>query len=468
MADPVIKIKRSSVAGKIPTTSQLSLGEFAINTTDGKVYIEQESGGVGIGTTIITVNPWTVGPGTNTYNTYFTSGNIGIGTTNPTSKLHINGDLSLDDGGTYFTSIQIVTPTTNRTISFPDATGNVALVSGLPGQLIYNSSGAYIGYTNSGIDTLGNLNLSGGLTNSKNGSASAPPLSLTGTWFSGGTSTTTKPQLLIEPINTTSTAWSINGTGLGINAASGFTGRFLDLQLNGISNFNVDSTGRLSIPLGVSTLPSIYPGTDTNTGLWSPTADTLAISCGGSERMRWEASGNVLVGTTTNSNSSQLVSGGTISETFNNSQWLVVSQADIGTQANQIPLCGMLGQMAFMEEPYQQVASSTADATVVINAAVVDYYCHIASFTAARTIQIDNLTSGQAVTMYIRNTNGTDRTITITASTGTTNHSNVNLAPGAGTMGAASVSTVGLAATSGTTLIWVANINANIVGGILA
>ena len=34
----VIKVKQSSVAGKVPTTTQLQLGELALNTTDGKLY----------------------------------------------------------------------------------------------------------------------------------------------------------------------------------------------------------------------------------------------------------------------------------------------------------------------------------------------------------------------------------------------------------------------------------------------
>ena len=41
-----IKIKRSSVAGKIPTTGQLELGELAVNTTDGKLYTKKEVSGV--------------------------------------------------------------------------------------------------------------------------------------------------------------------------------------------------------------------------------------------------------------------------------------------------------------------------------------------------------------------------------------------------------------------------------------
>jgi hypothetical protein len=40
---------------------------------------------------------------------------------------------------------------------------------------------------------------------------------------------------LLEPAGTTSTAWSTSGTGLGVNAASGFAGNLLDLQVNGTS-----------------------------------------------------------------------------------------------------------------------------------------------------------------------------------------------------------------------------------------
>lgn len=78
--------------GKIPTVAQLSLGELAINTFDGKVFLSQDKSSVGIATTVIAINPWSVGPGTSTYNTYFTSGSVGVGSTLPTSKLDVVGD----------------------------------------------------------------------------------------------------------------------------------------------------------------------------------------------------------------------------------------------------------------------------------------------------------------------------------------------------------------------------------------
>jgi len=46
MADPIIKIKRSSVAGKKPTTSDVNLGELALNTYDGELYTRRERTGI--------------------------------------------------------------------------------------------------------------------------------------------------------------------------------------------------------------------------------------------------------------------------------------------------------------------------------------------------------------------------------------------------------------------------------------
>src|SRR6056300_285797 len=102
MAAPIVRIKRSSQAGKIPTNSQLLLGELAINTTDGKVYIEQERGGVGVGTTVIAVNPWNVGLGGDAYDINFTAGDVGVGTDNPTQKLDVDGNLRVT--GAYYDS----------------------------------------------------------------------------------------------------------------------------------------------------------------------------------------------------------------------------------------------------------------------------------------------------------------------------------------------------------------------------
>ena len=88
MADPKIKIKRSSVAGKVPHyPNTLDLGEFAINTADGKVFIAAGVNGVGVGTTVR---------------------EVGISTENLLSQslrvdgdTDLNGDLNVSDVATF-------------------------------------------------------------------------------------------------------------------------------------------------------------------------------------------------------------------------------------------------------------------------------------------------------------------------------------------------------------------------------
>lgn len=56
-----IKLKRSAVPGKVPTTAQLELGEIALNTNDGKIFIKRDDGNesiveIGASSIINTVN----------------------------------------------------------------------------------------------------------------------------------------------------------------------------------------------------------------------------------------------------------------------------------------------------------------------------------------------------------------------------------------------------------------------------
>jgi hypothetical protein len=61
------------------------------------------------------------------------------------TQTSLKGDINLDDGGSFQTTLQLVTPTAARTITFPDATGTVGLVAGSSGQLVFNNAGAYSG-----------------------------------------------------------------------------------------------------------------------------------------------------------------------------------------------------------------------------------------------------------------------------------------------------------------------------------
>ena len=39
-------VKRTTVAGRVPTTAQLAAGELAVNVTDGKLYLKKSTSGV--------------------------------------------------------------------------------------------------------------------------------------------------------------------------------------------------------------------------------------------------------------------------------------------------------------------------------------------------------------------------------------------------------------------------------------
>jgi hypothetical protein len=54
----VVKFKRSSVTGRVPTTSDLVGGEIALNTTDGKLFFKKT---VGSTSTIVPLSPMSVG-----------------------------------------------------------------------------------------------------------------------------------------------------------------------------------------------------------------------------------------------------------------------------------------------------------------------------------------------------------------------------------------------------------------------
>ena len=57
-----VKLKRSSVAEKVPTTSDMELGELAMNTADGKIYFEKQEFGVPATVqTILTTDSQTTG-----------------------------------------------------------------------------------------------------------------------------------------------------------------------------------------------------------------------------------------------------------------------------------------------------------------------------------------------------------------------------------------------------------------------
>lgn len=141
-----------------------------------------------------------------------------------------------------------------------------------------------------------------------NAAASSPSVTLTGTWFSGGSATTTKPKMLIELAGTTSTGWSTAGTGLGINAASGFAGNLMDMQIQGVSVVKTTVGGVMTLAGGgvivTNTTASgvAYSVTGTVTGGFDGFNASMSVSgtlamvvrnqgAGGAQNFIWGGSG---------------------------------------------------------------------------------------------------------------------------------------------------------------------------------
>ena len=87
--------------------------------------------------------------------------------------------------------------------------------------------------------------------------------------------------------NKTLTGAVMNGT---VGATTPNTGAFTTLGATGVATFSA----------GTAALPALTTTGDTNTGIFFPAADTIAIAKGGVEAMRIDSSGNFLINTTAN------------------------------------------------------------------------------------------------------------------------------------------------------------------------
>jgi hypothetical protein len=76
-----------------------------------------------------------------------------------------------------------------------------------------------------------------------------------------------------------------------------------EVQSGGVGTVLRAGTASVSIdPVGSASAPSLIFNGDANTGFWRPASDTLAVSTAGVERLRIDASGNLLVGKTADNN----------------------------------------------------------------------------------------------------------------------------------------------------------------------
>jgi len=163
-------------------------------------------------------------------------GDAGLTYNKTTDKLTVAGDIDLDDGGTFSTTLQAVTPTANRTVSIPDATGTIGLVNGPTGSIQFNQAGALNGTSD---------------------------FSTTLNWNNAAT---------------TFTGLKLNVT----NTASAAGSNLLDLQVGGSNKFTVDVSGQATFNTaifsggGVEKATNFFFGAGNDVRLYRDAAATLA------------------------------------------------------------------------------------------------------------------------------------------------------------------------------------------------
>ncbi len=281
-----------------------------------------------------------------------------------------NGSLSLAVSGTglsgsaTFTANQSGASTFTVTSNATSANTNNAIVS-------RNGAGGFV----AGVVTA--TTFSGNLQNTLTLNTSGTGLSGSTTFNNSGASTFTVTSNATSA-NTNSTIVARNGAGgfvagivtatfvgnltgnlnsTGVNTAttiSGTTATYTNisgtnLNYTGISTVtNVRSTTLNNTGVGTITTLNSTTGTITNLNVTGVTT-TARLNVGTGGTIFTTTTGG-FVGINSTIPGSTLAVGGTITELFNGTYWNIVSQADVGYGASQIPLNQYLGQLAFLDE----------------------------------------------------------------------------------------------------------------------
>ena len=131
-----IRLRRSATAGNAPSTSDLNLGEVALNTTDGALFYKRNNSGTESVIAAADARTLTID---------YTNQRIGIGTATPSEKLEVAGKI-LTGGqirsGSYlegFPSFSFANDT--DTGMFSDTANQLEFSTGGSSRLTINSSG---------------------------------------------------------------------------------------------------------------------------------------------------------------------------------------------------------------------------------------------------------------------------------------------------------------------------------------
>ena len=225
------------------------------------------------------------------------TGNLEIGTT---GTLTFEGSTAND----YETTLAVTDPTADRTITLPDVNGTV-VTTGDTGTVTSTmiADGTIVNADVSATAEIAVSKLANGTANQvlvTDGTdvSWSDDLTLAGNLTVNGTTTTVNTQtLVVEDKNIelgvvdTPTDTTADGGGITLKGATDKTISWVD------ATDAWTSSERFSVPLGTAAAPSLTFTGDTNTGIYSPGADQVAVATNGQGRLFVDASGNVGVNT---------------------------------------------------------------------------------------------------------------------------------------------------------------------------
>jgi hypothetical protein len=197
MATP-FRLKRSAVSGKRPGLSDLELGELAINFNDGHLYAERNTAGVGIGTTVALLTPWTenFGGGTIAY--------TGIVTANS----YVGNQVIGTPAGGFKTGAFVINNTDHTKESINE-------LNFILGKLVPAAPDTVTGLSLSLTGTAGNGRLCQGFTPTNNTSGTLTPAA--GTQYTRNTDSTVTSNYIndVGPGDNGTVIGSVNGASVG-------------------------------------------------------------------------------------------------------------------------------------------------------------------------------------------------------------------------------------------------------------
>jgi len=275
-----ISLYYSSTASNVPTAGNLVAGELAINTNDGKLFYKDSSGVVqvlatkattaGTFTTVTTstltspaATALTIQSAGTTAMTIDSSGNVGIGTSSPTGKLDVSGFVRAIN--------YLPVPTTGTGVEM------YYVPAGTQGYI-----GAY-----------------------DRAAAQYKPLQINGSTLVFGTSTAATEAMRIDSTGNVGIGTSSPAGKLDVSqSTAGVARHYLRNTNSGTGSYTIldlvnDSGNNIGEFFCTSSTNTSAFGTNA-TVLQAATSNPLILGTNGTERMRIDSSGNLLVGTTSN------------------------------------------------------------------------------------------------------------------------------------------------------------------------